>query len=68
MDKEPKVDPSTNHLPAEQSPEHPAELRPEIAPNLPAGQGAVQLATLMFAVAPYKPALQLVHTTAPVRE
>ena len=42
--------------------------KPDVLPYLPPGQGAVQLAVGSADVAPYRPALQFVHTVAPVRE
>ena len=42
--------------------------KPDVLPNLPPGQGAVQLAVCSADVAPYRPTLQFVHTPAPERE
>jgi hypothetical protein len=36
-------------------------------PNRPGSQGPLQVAVTIAAVAPYRPALQLVHTPAPAR-
>ncbi len=49
-------------------PEHSDVSKPDTLPYLPPGQGAVQLAVGSADVAPYRPALQFVHTVAPVRE
>ena len=62
------VDPAAHTYPALQLPEHPGDDRPATDPYRPAAHGAVHDATPMFGVAPYRPALQLLHTPAPARE
>jgi hypothetical protein len=59
------VDPATQACPALQLPLHPALDRPAVAPYVPAGHGAVQEADARAGVAPYRPALQFVHTPDP---
>ena len=60
------VDPATQACPALQLPLHPALDRPAVAPYVPAGHGAVQEADARAGVAPYRPALQFVHTPDPL--
>jgi hypothetical protein len=58
----------TGHAyPAVQFPEHAAVVSPDDDPKVPAGHGAVHDADGKPPVAPYSPALQLVHTPAPPR-
>ncbi len=59
------VDPATQACPALQLPLHPAEVRPSVAPYVPAGHGAVQEADARAVVAPYRPALQFVQVLDP---
>ena len=59
------VDPQGHAYPALQLPEHSGEDRPDIAPCVPAGHGAVQLALAKPIVDPYRPAAQSVHTPDP---
>jgi len=61
------VDPAGHAYPAVQFPEHAAVVSPDDDPKVPAGHGAVHDADGKPAVAPYSPALQLVHTPAPPR-
>jgi hypothetical protein len=60
------VDPATQAYPALQLPLHSTDVRPSVAPYVPAGHGAVQKADARAVVAPYRPALQFVHTLAPL--
>ena len=57
--------PAGHAKPAVQLPLHAAAVTPSTLPNLPAGHGAVHAAVDSDGVDPYKPALQLVHTSVP---
>lgn len=59
--------PEGHTYPGTQAPEHAADVKPEVPPYVPGGQGAVQLADPRPGPTPYRPALQLVHTAAPSR-
>ncbi len=61
------VDPATHAYPALQLASHNAEVKPPTDPYRPEPQSPLQLALGMATVAPYRPALQLVHTDAPVK-
>ncbi len=60
------ADPATQAYPALQLPLHTTDVRPSVAPYVPAGHGAVQEADARAVVAPYRPTLQFVHTLAPL--
>jgi hypothetical protein len=61
------ADPATHAYPALQFPVHSGVVRPLDDPYRPASQGPLQLMVGMADTAPYRPALQLVHTLAPGR-
>ncbi len=63
----PEVDPGGHTYPAVQFPEHDDDPRPDVAPNVPAGQAPVQALVFMAGVAPNRPVEQLEHTPAPDR-
>ena len=47
---------------------HAAVVSPVVAPYVPAGHGAVQVASAMGWVDPYRPAAHAVHDPAPTSE
>jgi hypothetical protein len=63
----PLVDPAMHAYPALQLASQDGVVRPDVDPNRPTAQGPLQLALGMADTAPYRPALQLVHTPALTR-
>ena len=61
------TDPAAHAYPALQVPTHDDDVSPLIDPNRPASHGPLHVDTFMAASDPYRPALQLVQASAPIK-